>query len=136
MNRREWERQAQSHARSAQSLIHTKHFDAAYHLAGLAVECALKSRIASMFRASDIPDKRLVNDVHTHDLSVLIRIAGLRDRLAAEQQINAQFDANWKTVATWSIDSRYRSWTQAEATALVNAVTERGTGVLSCIRRF
>lgn len=136
MNRLDWERQAQSHAKSARTLIQMKRFDAAYHLAGLAVECSLKSRIASMFRANDIPDKRLVNDVHTHDLIALVRIAGLRDRLAAEQQINAQFDANWKTVATWSIDSRYRSWTQAEATALVKAVTERGTGVLSCIKRF
>lgn len=136
MNRSEWERQARSHASSARVLLRTRNFDAAYYLAGLAVECALKGRIASLFRANDIPDKRLVNDVHTHDLTALVRIAGLRDRLAAEQQTNVQFDSNWKTVTTWSNESRYSAWTQVEATEMVNAVTQRGTGALACIRRF
>lgn len=96
----------------------------------------MKGRIASLFRANDIPDKRLVNDVHTHDLTALVRIAGLRDRLAAEQRTNVQLDSNWKTVTTWSNESRYSAWTQVEATEMVNAVTQRGTGALACIRRF
>jgi hypothetical protein len=41
----------------------------AYYLAGYAIECALKARIAAQFRENEIPDRALVNKVYTHDLS-------------------------------------------------------------------
>ncbi len=136
MNRKEWDRQSRSHAASARSLLRTGNFDAAYYLAGLAVECALKARIAGRFRANDIPDLKLVRDVYQHDLVALVRLAGLRDALALERQRDPTVDGYWNTMTTWSMDSRYAAWSKDEATAMVEAATERATGVLSCIRRL
>jgi HEPN domain-containing protein len=47
----------------------------ASYLAGYAIECALKAVIAEDFRASEIPELKYVRDVHTHDLSALLRLA-------------------------------------------------------------
>jgi hypothetical protein len=50
----------------------------AYYLAGYAIECALKARIAAEFRANEIPDKARVNSIYTHNLGILLGLAGLR----------------------------------------------------------
>src|ERR1700760_4461378 len=58
----------------------------AYYLAGYAIECALKAVIAEDFRASEIPELKYVRDVHTHDLSALLRLAELEEKLDAEKK--------------------------------------------------
>jgi hypothetical protein len=60
----------------------------AYYLARYAIECALKAIIAAKFRANEIPDRRLVERVHVHDLSKLLSLTGLEDELEAEMNVN------------------------------------------------
>jgi hypothetical protein len=61
----------------------------AYYLAGYAVECALKARIAAEFRANEIPDKSRVNSIYTHNLRELLGLAGLKEELEADMAADA-----------------------------------------------
>ena len=137
MTRYEWRQRAQVFARSATALLANAHYDTAYHLAGIAVECALKSKIAGRFRANDTPDKKLVVSFYKngHDLAELVKLAQLEPQLTREAQASIVFRAYWETVKDWKIDSRYKAWSQAEATQMVDAVVKRRTGVLSWIKR-
>jgi HEPN domain-containing protein len=98
----------------------------AYYLAGYAVECALKSIIATGFRANEIPDKSLVNSVYTHNLNELVNLAGLRRPLQDDMSLDADLKASWTTVSNWSEHARYETWT-AEAAALFWKRLERLT---------
>jgi hypothetical protein len=111
--------------------------DTAYYLSGVAVECALKAKIASAFNRHDLPDKNFVLQIYNngHKLAELVKLAQLTAVLAAEERASGAFRAYWSTVKAWDVDSRYKSWTPAEATNMVTAVTNRGTGVLAWIRR-
>ena len=136
MTRDEWKARSRAFERSAITLLANAHYDMAYHLAGIAVECALKARIAALFRRNDVPEKNLVDDFYRngHVLLALIRLAGLQAVLAAEEAASVGFRASWATVQDWNIHSRYLAWTQLEATNMINAAARRGTGVLPWIR--
>ncbi|NBC97239.1 MAG: hypothetical protein GVY27_12905 [Deinococcus-Thermus bacterium] len=67
---------SQSRLEEADCLLHNGHAAGAYYLAGDAIELALKSRIARQFEADTIPDRKLVREVFSHDLS---RLASLTD---------------------------------------------------------
>jgi hypothetical protein len=69
----------------------------AYYLTGYAIECVLKARIAAQFRANEIPDRRLVERVHVHDLSKLLSLAGLEDELEAEMNANPDLHERWQS---------------------------------------
>ncbi|MDX8441853.1 hypothetical protein [Mesorhizobium australafricanum] len=137
MTRGEWRRRADAFARSASTLLLNAHHDTAYHLAGIAVECALKAKIATRFKANDIPDNALVSKIYDrgHKLEQLVILAKLDAEILREQSASADFRANWETVKTWDISSRYKAWSQAEASEMVDAVTRLRTGVLAWIKR-
>lgn len=118
-------------------LLNNGEHDAAYYMSGIAVECALKAKIASAFRANDLPDKNFVNQIYSngHRLGELVKLGQLAAALEAEEQASAAFRAYWNTVKAWDVDSRYKFWTSAEATNMVIAVTRGKTGVLAWIRR-
>jgi hypothetical protein len=90
----------------------------AYYLAGYAIECALKAVIAQDFRANEIPDLKYVRDIHTHDLSALLRLADLEEELDAEKKNNPGLYQCWTTIKTWSETARYKVWTEANASAI------------------
>jgi len=94
----------------------------AYYLAGYAIECALKAIIAAKFRANEIPDRRLVERVHVHDLSKLLSLTGLEDELEAEMNVNPDLHGRWTTIQKWSERARYDIWTQESASAILEAV--------------
>jgi HEPN domain-containing protein len=94
----------------------------AYYLAGYAIECVLKARIAAQFRADEIPERRLVERVHVHDLSKLLSLAGLEDELEAEMNTNPDLHERWTVVKEWSERARYEVWTEASASAMIDAV--------------
>jgi hypothetical protein len=94
----------------------------AYYLAGYAIECALKAVIAADFRANEIPDLRYVRDIYTHDLSALLRLAELEQKLEAEKKTNRGLYQRWETVKTWSERARYDIWTEASASAILDAI--------------
>ncbi|WP_342105645.1 HEPN domain-containing protein [Methylobacterium sp. SI9] len=135
MNRQAWKRRAEDHLRAARALLTTGHFSDAYYLAGLAVECALKARIARSFRSGTWPLRQFANDIHTHDLSKLVVLAELRDQRQIDEAQDPSFRGAWDLVAKWRVEARYAEWSRQEAHDMVDAVVRRPSGVMPWIRR-
>ena len=135
MNRSDFQRLTRVRVAEARDLLATNRWDGAYYIAGYAIECALKACIAKKTRANDFPDKKTVADSYTHDLSALIKVAGLDQQLQIEMQADAAFGVNWGTAKDWSEQSRYERWTEPEARSLFTAITNQQHGVLRWLRR-
>lgn len=119
---------------SASVLLQTRQWSASYHLAGLSVEFALKACIAKTFARNAIPDKRIVQQVYTHEPARLVVLAGLeKDRLTTGGR-SPTFARFWTTVSEWDADSRYQRWSRSEASSMFEAVTEPTEGVIGWIR--
>jgi HEPN domain-containing protein len=110
----------------AKLLAREKQFSGAYYIAGYAIECALKARIASLFRENEIPDRNLVNKVYTHDLAALLSLAELEKPLEIERQTDPDLDRRWSVVKNWTEQARYALWTEEQATAMLDAVDGDG----------
>jgi hypothetical protein len=108
--------------------------DAAYYLAGYAVECALKAAIAKLISQYDWPEKSFVNSIHTHDIFALVRFAGFEVDRMTDGAANPIRGNNWLIVDRWSEHSRYERHTDAEAAELINAITDSTDGVLPWIK--
>src|SRR4051812_43445859 len=93
--------------REALVLLRGRHFAGAYYLSGLAVECALKACIAKESKQFEFPDKKHAIDCFTHDLTVLLKKAGLESDLALESTRSPAFGVNWATIKDWKVESRY-----------------------------
>ena len=135
VTRQQLEELAEGKASDALLLLAEARFTNAYYLAGFAIEIALKACIATQFRRHVVPDKKLVNDLHTHNLATLIDLAGLRQELAVARGRPA-FDARWRIVELWRPDSRYEIVSRTSARSLVDAVTNAPDGVLPWARTF
>ena len=81
MNRIELQEISEIRLRESKALLSAGFAEGAYYLAGYAVECALKACIAKRTREHDFPEKKQVNDSHTHDLGKLLNLAELKDEL-------------------------------------------------------
>ena len=118
---------AEQRLAEAELLLANKFWSGAYYLAGYAVECALKAKIASSFRENEIPELRRVQRIYSHDLSSLLDISGLKDELVAEMEANAELGERWAIAKQWSEQARYQIWTQELASAILEAVSgEKG----------
>jgi HEPN domain-containing protein len=110
----------------AKLLARENHFSGAYYLAGYAIECALKARIAAQFRENEIPDKNLVNKIYTHDLAALLGLAELERSLETERQSDPDLDRRWSIVKNWTEQARYAVWTEEQAVAMLDGVDGDG----------
>ena len=108
--------------------------DGAYYLGGYAVECALKACIAKLVKEFDFPDKKQVQDSHTHNIDVLIRLAGLEKDQTADANANVVLSDNWEKVGDWNEQARYQRYSLADAQALIDAITDPTNGVLTWIK--
>ncbi len=108
--------------------------DGAYYLAGYAVERALKACVAKLVNQHDFPDKQLANDCHTHDIAVLIRVAGLEPAQRADADANISLRNNWSVVKDWRERSRYERHSLEKAKRLYAAITDPTNGVLPWIK--
>lgn len=134
MNRIDLQQIAEMRLQESKALLAAGFPDGAYYLAGYAVECALKACIAKRTQVHDFPDKKLVNDSHTHDLGKLITLAELSVELQAEMQTNPAMQANVSAVQDWSEASRYERRGAQEATDLLNAIENLPGGLLPWIK--
>lgn len=126
---------AASRLEEARVLLENKLWTGAYYMTGLAVECALKSCLASAVKEHDFPDKRFVNDMYDHDLEKLFKLNGaLWAALQADMRTDAKLNVNWSTVKDWDDDKRYDIVEELEARGLYEASTEAGSGVMQWIR--
>jgi len=126
---------ARRRLREARLLLQNGLYDGAYYLFGLAIECAIKSCIARRTRRHDFPDKQVVSESHTHDLTKLMKIAGLEPALLLESAAHPLFATNWNVVKDWKVETRYLIVGQQKASDMRSAVVGKPHGVMSWIRR-
>lgn len=108
VTRREFQRLADLRAQESAVLLHNRKMQGAYYLAGYAIECALKACIAKETKRHEFPPKQeYVRDVYTHDLTKLLRLAGLDKQLENDMQSNPALAINWGVVKYWAEKSRY-----------------------------
>jgi hypothetical protein len=134
MNRTDLQKLATTRLREAQVLFEAGEYSGAYYLAGYAVECALKACIAKETQRFEFPDKSRVNKSHVHRASDLMEVANLDAVFRAARQSNPRLQASWNVVNNWSEQTRYQTWVQADAHAMIVAVGRRRDGVLSWIK--
>lgn len=130
--------QAIARAKSEDAVLLLDHarFANAYYLAGYAVEIGLKACIALRFLAERLPDRRLVNAIHTHQLNELVLHAGLEAILEEKKTACRKFSSHWARVCKWTPDSRYSTVDALTARAMVHAVSNPQTGVLEWIKEY
>lgn len=133
MNRTDFQRLSEVRLRESESLLAAGYSDGAYYLAGYAVECALKACIARRTQEHDFPDKKLVNDSHTHDLGKLLQLAELKPDLEAAILADPSMQTRLDAVQGWSESSRYGSSTFQDATDLLKAIQDPKGGLLRWI---
>jgi HEPN domain-containing protein len=134
MNRIDFQEIAELRLRESKALLAAGFPEGAYYLAGYAIECALKSCIAKRTREHDFPDKKLVNDSHSHDLAKLLQLAELKIDLDTAMQGNAAMQSSWDVIQDWSETSRYERRNTQEAADLLQAVEDQAGGLLPWIR--
>ena len=110
--------------------------DGAYYLAGYAVECGLKACIAKTTLRHEFPGKKRVDSSYSHNLDLLVRLAGLEDFRLNYFSRSPEFQKNWATVQLWSEESRYQRHSSEAAATLVGAVGDRRNGVISWIKVY
>ena len=140
MNKKILQALTEARVADARTLLNAKRFDAAYYLAGYAIECALKACIATKTKRHDFPDREFARDVYTHNLVDLVRIAGLKEQWNHRSHQDPAFETKWVIVKDWSEKARYEMRTpqreaRRRATAMLNAVEDR-EGILACIQQY
>ena len=133
LTRKHFQLLAQLRADEAAVLVRNRKKMGAFYLGGLAIVCALKACIAKKTRRYEFPrDRKYVDKVYSHDLSELLKLAGLNDQLDQDLKSNRNLATNWGVVKSWNIDSRY------EASGLkgsdMNVAVNSADGVLQWIK--
>lgn len=128
-SREEWQQLTETRIADAEVLLKGGRYDAAYYLAGYAVECALKARIASLVRAGDFPPRSdyVRNDVYIRSLVRLLQTAELAEVLEAPP-----VEADWGIVKEWSETARYDIHGRDNAERMLESTQK----VVECIKRF
>jgi HEPN domain-containing protein len=134
MNRIDFQEIAELRLGESKALLAAGSPEGAYYLAGYAVECALKSCIAKRTREHDFPDKKLVNDSHTHDLAKLLQLAELKVDLEQAMQGDPVMQSSWGAIQDWSETSRYERKSAQEASDLLQAIEDQAGGLLPWIK--
>ena len=126
---------AGSRLEESRVLLENRFWTGAYYMTGLAVECALKSCLASAVKEYDFPDKEFVNAMYVHKLERLFQLNGaLWADLQSDMKNDAKLSVNWSTVKDWDDSKRYDIVEEFEARALYEASTEADSGVMAWIR--
>ena len=116
----------------ARTLLAAQRYPGAYHAGGLALECALKARIAKLRQAEEFPDKELALRAWKHDPTELLKVAELSRLLDAA---SGAVQTNWATVKDWKPESRYtHPVNPATVIAFLDALDHPKDGVLPWVR--
>ena len=130
LNRGDLQKISQIRLDEGQQLFGLKHYCGAYYLTGYAIECALKASICKQIERHDFPDKQLANDSHTHDLTKLLNVSGLKPALEESIKASPALEVNWSIVKDWSEQVRYRhDITETMARDMIEACTSEVDGV-------
>jgi hypothetical protein len=141
MNRADFQQLAELRLNEANALHAAAFQEGAYYLAGYAVECALKACIARKTQEFDFPEKKRVNDSHTHDLEKLLVLAGLSEDLRFAFAANPDLETFWEVVRDWSEESRYEMIEGSDeerfrfAYQMIHAIECQNAGVMQWIKQ-
>jgi len=136
MNRQALQKLSTERRRDASALLKAGCSAGGYYLMGYAVECALKACVAKQVKRYDFPDRALAQKAFTHNLEVLVGLAGLEQDLQRDMRANPPLEVNWATVKDWSESKRYElGITNVEAKDLYSACNARKHGILIWIRK-
>lgn len=133
MNRGNLQELAKIRIREARALLTAGEHSGAYYLAGYAIELALKACIAKKTKRHDFPDKKIANDVFTHNLERLVMLADLGSALKIRLDASEEFRKNWQWATEWSESSRYQIHDEKASKALVDAIIGKRHGVMPWI---
>jgi hypothetical protein len=137
MNKSDLEKLVEIRLLEAETLLKSERFQGAYYLIGYSLECALKACIAKQVNQYDFPNKQLANQSHTHNLTELLGVAGLKQKLSEKEKADPEFSLNWAVAKDWSETSRYEcNIEMTRATDLFNAVTEINSGILAWLKTY
>jgi HEPN domain-containing protein len=135
LNRNTLRKLAESRLEEARILLDNRQWTGAYYLTGLAIECALKSCLASEVKQHDFPDKQFVNAMYVYNLENLFKLnAALWVGLQTEMQANPRLTVNWSTIKDWDDGKRYSVVEELESKALFEAATEAASGLMVWLR--
>lgn len=134
----DFEQLAEERIADARALLAAQRWSAAYYLAGYAIECALKACLAKRTQAGEFPPPVDVvrKSYYTHDLTDLLKAAGLGPARDAKAQTDTAFGKHWGSVTQWDEAARYALKTQLEAEQLLSAIDDPTSGVLLWIRAY
>jgi hypothetical protein len=136
MTRNDFRKLARIRLKETRALLLNGHYAGAYYLGGYVIECGLKACIAKKTRRHEFPpEKKVVEDIYTHELPKLLRAAGLRESLEKSMQKDRILEVNWNEALKWSEKSRYHVRSQSEARELYSAIVNKQHGVLRWIRQ-
>ncbi len=137
MNKLELENLVEIRIKEADVLLNSGCFQGAYYLIGYALECAFKACISKQVKEFDFPNKRLANASHTHKLSELVGVAGLKQKLSEQENQDENFKLNWAVAKDWSEVSRYEcSVEENKAKDLYEAITDNKSGILAWLKKY
>ena len=139
MNRSDFQRISNERIADAKALLKAKRWSGAYYVAGYAVECGLKSCILIRLTSHaelifEETNKRFSERCWTHAIEELVRLAGLEGERQADTDANSDLLRNWLLVKDWSEKSRYQIVSNARATKLYEAITDKKNGVMQWIK--
>ena len=136
MNRGDFQKLTQERLKDAQALLQKERYSGAYYLCGYVIECALKACIAKQTRQFDFPPERKVVDaVYTHDLTKLIKSAGLEDSHRKDLENDEELKVYWSVLEQWSEASRYGEYDRKRALDIYQAVADEEHGVLQWVKQ-
>jgi len=137
MNKTELEQLVEIRRSEAECLLKAGKYHGAYYLIGYALECSLKVCITHQVQQYDFPNKQLAIQSHTHKLTDLLKVAGLKQKLAEKEQGDEQFELNWGIAKDWSETSRYDCTIEKKpAEDLFNAINDETSGVLAWLKTY
>jgi hypothetical protein len=116
----------------ARTLLGAQRYAGAYHAGGVALECALKARIARFIEAEEFPDLKLAREAWDHDPRKLL---ALGDLLRLMRAAPPSVQTNWATMKDWTVESRYtHTVNPATVAAFVDALDHPTDGVITWLR--
>ena len=126
MTAEEWAAVARRKLGSAKVLRQTKRWEDAYHLAGEALECALKAKIMRHQRLNSWPSRAARPELYVHDPTALMLHAGLEPALLVEVTAATSTGTSWLVAKDWTVNSsRYATKVKLRlARDMVDAVEE------------
>lgn len=123
--------------KEATVLLENKCYQGAYYLLGYALECAFKVCITKQVHENDFPNKQLANASYTHKLSELLGVAGLKQKLSKQENLDENFKLNWAVAKDWSETARYESVIEeTKVKDFFEAVTHDQSGVLIWLKNW